>query len=187
MGSHPIVTRRASVSRSRFWFVSIFAFHHSAFRFGHVACSGQPCQKHPSTNTASRSRGNTMSARRRTPERIERSTLNLSPRRCSSDRKASSGDVSRRRVTFMRRRTSAEEAAGTPDRRRSDGNVTSCVTDQACDLVATSHQFRMWECDVERGDVERRAAANNLMCSWCYCVRVDERSTCQAGCGAVGK
>ena len=38
-----------------------------AFVFGRVSCSGHLCQKHPSTNTATRCRVNTTSAVRRTP------------------------------------------------------------------------------------------------------------------------
>ena len=44
---------------------SILTRHHSAFSFGHVPCSGHPCQKHPSTKTAMRRRGKAMSERRR--------------------------------------------------------------------------------------------------------------------------
>ncbi len=47
--------------RSRFWFRVIFASQNSAFCFGRVPCRGQPCQKHPSTNTATRAARNTKS------------------------------------------------------------------------------------------------------------------------------
>src|SRR5690554_2836474 len=63
--SQPSCSRRLLVSASRARFASIFSRQKSAFFLGHVACSGQPCQKHPSTNTATRGPGNTMSATRR--------------------------------------------------------------------------------------------------------------------------
>ncbi len=46
-------------------FASIFCRQNSAFCFGHEACSGQPCQKHPSTKTAILSPGKATSATRR--------------------------------------------------------------------------------------------------------------------------
>lgn len=107
----PACCSRSFVSRSRARFASIFARHHSACRFGQVACSGHPCQKQPSTNTATRARVNAMSARRRVPG-IVQSTRYRSPIRCSADRSASSAGVSRRRVACMRRRTSSDDAPG---------------------------------------------------------------------------
>lgn len=62
IGSQPCRTSSMSVSRSRLRLASILVFHRSAFALGHVACSSQPCQKQPSTNTATRARTNTMSA-----------------------------------------------------------------------------------------------------------------------------
>ena len=49
---HPMATRCRSVSRSRSMLRSAFAAHQALLVVGRVLCSGQPCQKHPSTNTA---------------------------------------------------------------------------------------------------------------------------------------
>ena len=70
--------------------------HHSAFACGGTWWSGQPCQKHPSTKTASLARVKAMSmVRRRFPGTLT-CTRNLSPRRWSAFRSATSGLVSRR-------------------------------------------------------------------------------------------
>ena len=53
------------VSASLRRFASIFCRQNSAFCFGQVACSGHPCQKHPSTKTAILKPGNATSATRR--------------------------------------------------------------------------------------------------------------------------
>src|ERR1017187_2738747 len=45
-------------SRSRAWLRANFFFQNAALPLGLVPCLGQPCQKQPSTNTASRSRLN---------------------------------------------------------------------------------------------------------------------------------
>ena len=50
-------------SRSRARFAANFCRQNAALPFGCVACFGHPCQKHPSTKTASRSLGNTKSGR----------------------------------------------------------------------------------------------------------------------------
>lgn len=47
--------------RSRCRLPRIFARQNLALCFGQVACAGHPCQKQPSTNTASRARGKTKS------------------------------------------------------------------------------------------------------------------------------
>ena len=49
--------------RSRARLPAIFASQNARRERGRVACSGQPCQKQPSTNTASRARGNAKSGR----------------------------------------------------------------------------------------------------------------------------
>src|SRR5262245_19768966 len=108
---HPSALSFASVSRSRLRFPSILSRHQLALAFGHVPCSGQPCQKHPSTNTASLARLNATSARRRVPGSVT-STRYLSPRARSAARKATSPAVSRRRVACILRRTSGDEALG---------------------------------------------------------------------------
>ena len=56
-----------------------------------VACSGQRCQKHPSTYTATFARVNTRSARRRSPRIGATSTRYRKPRRHTARRRASSG------------------------------------------------------------------------------------------------
>ena len=58
----PKDVNRSFVSASRRRFASIFCRQNSAFCFGHVACSGQPCQKQPSTKTAIFRPGNATSA-----------------------------------------------------------------------------------------------------------------------------
>ncbi|OLM05574.1 hypothetical protein Ae406Ps2_5574c [Pseudonocardia sp. Ae406_Ps2] len=54
-----------SVVRSRCWFFSNFAIHHSRFARGMLVWSGQERQKQPSTNTATIAPAKIMSARRR--------------------------------------------------------------------------------------------------------------------------
>ena len=49
----PALRRVRVTSRSRCAFRASFASHHAARVAGFVACRGQPCQKHPSTKTAS--------------------------------------------------------------------------------------------------------------------------------------
>lgn len=62
---HPSAVRWSVVSTSRAMFLSSLARHHSAFVFGRVACSGQPCQKQPSMKTAILAFVKTMSIARR--------------------------------------------------------------------------------------------------------------------------
>lgn len=100
---HPRERRYASVSRSRSMFRASLAVHHAPFVFGAVLCSEQPCQKHPSTNTATLARVNRMSARRRGRPGSGASTQYRRPRRWSSRRRSISGAVSRVRCRDMRR------------------------------------------------------------------------------------
>lgn len=93
--SQPASVNRRSVSASRRWFVSILARQNAALFFGQVACSEQPCQKHPSTNTATRAGPKTMSASRRTPFTGRRCTRNRSPCACRTFRNAISMPVFR--------------------------------------------------------------------------------------------
>lgn len=109
---HPAARSNVSVSASRDRFRSIFARHHSPFATGQEPCLGQPCQKHPSTNTATCSRGNTTSARRLSDFKGALSTRNLRPRRCRRDRRASSAGVSRDLTCRMRLLAFAEEGVG---------------------------------------------------------------------------
>jgi hypothetical protein len=66
-GSHPAACSRLFVSSSRLAFPRSFASHQALLAMGVVPCSGHECQKQPSMKTATRWRGNTMSARRRIP------------------------------------------------------------------------------------------------------------------------
>lgn len=92
-----------SVSRSRSRLRSTFQRHHSALLFGAWWCSGQPCQKHPSTYTARRALVNAMSIVRRLFPGTFICTRKRMPLRCSSRRSAISGLVSRRaRVDILR-------------------------------------------------------------------------------------
>src|SRR5690606_40133745 len=98
------------VSSSRARFRANLAAQYLALVFGSVWCSGQPCQKHPSTNTATFARGNTRSAVRRIPGRGRRFTKYLRPRAWTSRRTATSDFVSRLRFDRMLARVAAEEA-----------------------------------------------------------------------------
>ncbi len=62
---HPAAASAASVSRSRAVMLASFTRHQSALAFGRWTCTGQECQKQPSTKTATRAPRNTRSARRR--------------------------------------------------------------------------------------------------------------------------
>ena len=65
---HPSCSRCAVVSASRWQFRRIFSLHHAWLLSGIFPCCGHPCQKHPSTNTASLRPGKAMSmVRRRFP------------------------------------------------------------------------------------------------------------------------
>jgi len=108
---HPSVSSRASVSRSRSTLVDSLPRHQGALALGHVACTGQPCQKHPSTNTATFADTKARSTRRRVPG-MGQSTRNLRPKRCTAERRASSQDVSRLRADSILRRASTDEALG---------------------------------------------------------------------------
>ena len=107
----PALSRRASVSRSRCLLVSIFSRQNSALFFGQVACLGQPCQKQPSTKTATRDGVKTMSGLRRLPDNTKRSIRNRKPRRCKMRRSSTSGLVSRLPVRAMRALTAGDCAS----------------------------------------------------------------------------
>ena len=70
-----------SVSASRAWFRSIFHRHQSLFAFGRTWCTGQPCQKQPSTYTARRTRVKAISMVRRLLPGTLNWTLKRRPRR----------------------------------------------------------------------------------------------------------
>ena len=110
--SQPSDSSAPVVLRSRARLSATFVSQYRAFVRDRVQWSGQPCQKHPSTNTATRRAGNTTSGRTGLdPEtRMGISTRNLRPARCNSDRSRSSGRVSRRRFARMMPR----RISGTP-------------------------------------------------------------------------
>ena len=58
---HPSDRNVRDTSRSRAWFRASLAAQNDPFCFGIVPCRGHPCQKQPSTNTATRSYQNTKS------------------------------------------------------------------------------------------------------------------------------
>jgi hypothetical protein len=120
---HPSAARRPSVSRSRARFFSTFAAQYSAFVFATVWCSGHPCQKQPSTNTARRARVNTRSAVRRTDRIGLIETLYRMPIAWTARRRASSGLVSRPLLDCMLRRVAGEEAQEPAEARRSERSV----------------------------------------------------------------
>lgn len=86
-----------------------FNSHHSALFFGAEPCTGQRCQKHPSTNIATRARVRTMSG---VPGSCRRCTRNRSPRRCISRLSASSTPVSPRGIDFICRCTASFNGTG---------------------------------------------------------------------------
>jgi hypothetical protein len=99
---------RSSRSRLR----SSFARQYSLFVRGIFPCLGQQCQKQPSTNTAIRRAGNTMSARCRRPLTGRRFLKNLRPSRWSADRNATSGLVFAPRLPRIAARTPGELGGG---------------------------------------------------------------------------
>lgn len=107
---HPAASSRRVVSASRARLARTFSAQKLAFVLATVWCSGQPCQKQPSTNTATRARGNTRSAVRRSSGIGRRETKYRRPRRCSSRRNASSGFVSRPLFACIPRRTPGLDA-----------------------------------------------------------------------------
>lgn len=68
---HPLLFNAWPVSRSRRTIRANLVCQYVRFVLGEVACSGQPCQKQPSMNTATRARVKTISAR------VRRSGFNL--------------------------------------------------------------------------------------------------------------
>jgi hypothetical protein len=108
----PASTSTTSVSRSRVLFRSILLAQKSRFRRGTDQCSGQPCQKQPSTNTATRSTVKTTSGVNRTPGSTFACFRNRRPRRCRADRSATSGAVSRLLLACIDARVAGEDAGG---------------------------------------------------------------------------
>ena len=92
---------------------SLFA-HQAELFFDGIECTGHRCQKHPSTKTARRWRGNAMSIVLRALPGTLIPMRNRLPRRCSSLRSASSGTVPARLCELILRRTSSVAGAGLP-------------------------------------------------------------------------
>ncbi len=63
--TQPALDRVSSTRRSRAMLSAILLAQKASLLFERVACSGQPCQKQPSTYTATRTRAKTKSARDR--------------------------------------------------------------------------------------------------------------------------
>jgi hypothetical protein len=101
---------------SRWTFASSLSAHHVLLFFGAVLCSGQRCQKHPSTKTASFARVKITSGR---PGSSAPCVRKRSPRRCSSLRKTRSGPVSLRGILDICLATCAERGTG-PERQPDD-------------------------------------------------------------------
>ena len=113
MTRQPEARSASSLRASRTVFADSFSRHQARFAAGSVPWSGHECQKHPSTNTATRRRVNTMSGRHASlggegNNRFESGD----PRRWSSLRSASSGPVSRRLLAIIVARAAAEDAGG---------------------------------------------------------------------------
>jgi len=85
------------ISRVLFW--RNLAFQNCLLVFGNVACSGQPCQKHPSTKIATRFPGNTRSG---CPGNLYDNRY-LNPAAQRAFRRRNSGLVSLRRTLAMQR------------------------------------------------------------------------------------
>jgi hypothetical protein len=109
---HPEPARAEEAARSRERVRLSFALHHSSWLAGTVPCCGHECQKHPSTNTATRCFGKTMSALQRKVGTTFLSTRYLMPRLCRHRRKAISAPVSRCRTACILRRTAGVVAEG---------------------------------------------------------------------------
>jgi hypothetical protein len=86
MTVHPSSRSPAATRSSRARFFPIFVFQNEAFVLGLTLCSGHPCQKHPSQNTATRDLGKAISGRPITPwcSRYRRPADQRARRRISS-------------------------------------------------------------------------------------------------------
>jgi hypothetical protein len=102
MGIQPPSVSAWSSAWSRARFRSNLAFQKSTLVRGIVAWTGHRCQKHPSTNTATRDGPKTISGRTQRPEVSMRlSFRKRRPRACNADRNRRSGPVSVRRFACM--------------------------------------------------------------------------------------
>ena len=104
--------RRRCACRAPYW-PSASPATIPGFAAGRLPCSGHECQKHPSMNTATRWRVNTMSGRHlRSASTSGWSTRNRRPRRWIARRTASSGPVSRRLLAIIVARAAGLDAGG---------------------------------------------------------------------------
>ena len=112
MTVQPAACSAASLRRSLWTLRSSFACQYAEFMLGLTPWTGQRCQKHPSTKTANRAEGKTMSALHLTLGSGRRFLKKRSPRAWSADRNARSGPVSELRLAAMTARALSELAAG---------------------------------------------------------------------------
>jgi hypothetical protein len=108
----PAACSAASLRRSLSTFRSSFACQYTEFMLGLTPWTGQRCQKHPSTKTANRADGKTMSALHLTLGSGRRFLKKRSLRAWSAERKARSGPVSELRLAVMTARALSELAGG---------------------------------------------------------------------------
>jgi hypothetical protein len=90
----PSFRSSSSICPSRSVLRRNFCVQNSTLLLGTLLCSSQPCQKQPSTNTASRHRVKARSARQFTVRSGLYETLNRKPRLCNCRRSTTSGPVS---------------------------------------------------------------------------------------------
>lgn len=100
---HPSAFKEPVTRSSRARLRANFAGQYCGLVDGMRPCSGHPCQKHPSTNTATRARVKTTSTFTLVPSvaRSMKSFRKRRPREWSAERSATSGFVSARRLPFM--------------------------------------------------------------------------------------
>ena len=138
MTCHPAATRADVFRASRAMFPSIFGPQYAVFDFGRVPCIGQPCQKQPSTNMASRTRVNTISGR---PGSLM-ATWKRSPEAHKPRRSFISGTVSRERILDMHRlRCPGVITSG----KSSSIEAVICFHGRPTSLGRSSH-YRAWLC-----------------------------------------
>lgn len=103
----------ASLRASRSAVPGELVLHQARLFFGMTPWLGHACQKHPSTKTANRAAGRTMSG---VPGRSRRWMRNLRPGVCRARRSATSRFVEARGILVMRCETPASLGAGPPRR-----------------------------------------------------------------------
>lgn len=106
----PAAIRASSLLRSLCMFRSSLLAHHFALVAGRVAWIGHPCQKQPSTNTASLQVGKRASAKHRRVATGRRCLKNRRPSRWSFCLMRLSGPVSRGLFDCIERRTPGDDA-----------------------------------------------------------------------------